>query len=735
MLNDLRPGLKFNHYQLLEPIGTGGQAIVWSAEDSHRRDIVAIKFNEVPEESQEQVDDAVLEQQLKKLATLRHPHILPVYDYGLVGQVRYLVSPYLAGGSLYEKIREKPMPFADILRYILEIASALDFLHQNQIVHRDLKPSNVLLDLHQRSYLSDFGLARTVSTTTQAMHTGRGTPPYSPPEQHKQLVVTAKSDIFSFGVMLYELFTGQLPWNGERMLGMQQLYTKAEMPDPCEINPDLPSILKDALRRITSADPAHRPSSTRDVVRMIDYVFNTNGSSMLELQGDPNNDIVSMQDAPLLLEQKFPDWNSNRKQPVLGPTRFAMVHLYRQKMKEAPAAGSLAQFLLYHSLTYGYQDEEWWGGTSDPRDRAAVVLALLEGKNEVIAARVIKFLSRDRSILPLLRTKASSLSTRLLELAFGNRNPAFSSQLLSGVRLIAPRNTKWNDAVLEPAQGASLGKAALDESDLGAQAVSLIGHVRSRSAVEFVLKNAEHSRLSSILLEIQNAAGDLPSFIGGGIRARVLLEWINQQLTAQSARLATGYATALLGSTMGIASQIYLTYRLPNFLDLTRISSSLIQGLIIGFIFSFGIFFSRLAVERFETASFPLRFVLASIFGALGMSSALLLFHILYLNTIPSGYLIPLGCFMIACSYSIGGLIRWRAVKMMVSTAAVFSAIVGSWWIHRIFSTSITDLTPLFLYDYAWPPVQIILTALFVAAWMGIFGNTPPLNIQKQAGD
>lgn len=117
-------------------------------------------------------------------------------------------------------------------------------------------------------------------------------------------------------------------------------------------------------------------------------------------------------------------------------------------------------------------------------------------------------------------------------------------------------------------------------------------------------------------------AGSLPSIVSGTVRTQVFFEWLNQQITAQPARLAAGYATALLGSTLGIASQIYLTYRLPDFMDLARISSSLIQGLLTGFVFSFGIFLSRLVTERFKTASFLLRFGLGSIAGAFTMSAA-----------------------------------------------------------------------------------------------------------------
>lgn len=732
MINRLRPGFQFNQYNLLEQIGVGGQGVVWSAEDLQKQDVVAIKFNEVPAAGQEQVDDAMLEEQLKKIVLLRHPHVLSIHDYGMIDQVRYLVSPYVAGGSLYEKINKTPMQLADTLRYVSEIASALGFLHQNQIIHRDLKPANVLLDLHQGTYLSDFGLARSVSSTTQAMHTGRGTPPYAPPEQHKQLAITIKSDIFSFGVMLYELFTGQLPWNGDKILGMQQLYSKVEMPDPCEVNADLPTQLKDVLRRMTSADPALRPSTVREVVKMIDYIFNANGTLLLELQTPLHDDLILNKDAPVLLEQKMAGWDTKKKGTLVNPTQLAMVHLYQKRKDRNSVEGPLAQFLLYHSVLYNYHDDYWWVKTSDPRDRASALLALLEGRNEVVAGRVMAYLFKDRSTISFMRSKAPALATLLLELAFKTKNAALATQLLSGVQLITPPNHAWSDSTLPMEQGLLLGRAALADTEAGNHAVQLIAHFHSKSAVEFILKNAVRTQLPAILLKLQDASGNLPSLVGGPIKAQVLLEWANQQITTQPTRLVAGYATALIGSTLGIASQIYLTYRLPDFLDLTRISSSLIQGLITGFVFSLGIFLSRLIVERFKKASFFVRFGFATMIGGLVMSTAFFLFHLLFLNTMPSGFLIPLGCFVIAGSYSAGGLIPWRFVKIIFTMASVIAAIVGTWLIHVNFSATIADLTPLFQYDATWSLAQISFAALCVSLGVGVLGNIPPLDIQDE---
>jgi serine/threonine protein kinase len=149
-----------------------------------------------------------------------------VLEYGFDEQMRFTVTPYLPGGTLAQKIKMSPMTIDEIIRCGTEMALALDYLHTQGVIHRDLKSANILLDLRQNCYLADFGLARLVSTSTLAFHTGHGTPPYAPPEQIQSKAITPKSDIFSFGILLYEMFTSQLPWNGKKQLGMEQLNSK-----------------------------------------------------------------------------------------------------------------------------------------------------------------------------------------------------------------------------------------------------------------------------------------------------------------------------------------------------------------------------------------------------------------------------------------------------------------------------------------------------------------------------
>ncbi len=730
MISELCPGFQFHQYQLLEQIGTGGQGVVWSAEDSRRNDVVAIKFNEIQDSEQQQVDDEMFERQLGKLLKVQHEYILPIYDCGLEDQVRYLVSPYIPGGSLFERIKHEPLPLEDALRFSTEIASALDYLHGQGIIHRDIKSANILLNLRNHTYLADFGLARSVSNTTQAMHTGRGTPPYSPPEQHKLLGITSKSDIYSFGILLFEIFTGKLPWNGESILGMKQLYSDSELQDPCELNNTLPPRLKDILRRVTSADPARRPASAAEVMKMIYYIFDIKdfplSSELINSRAE-----TRAQDANDLFNRNLARWGTDDGNSGHGLTEFALIHLDQKNNDEYKFQGGVGQFMLFHALKYGYNDEYWWSRVSNSRDKLLVSNRLLIEGNEVIAVRVLDHLVRDQDLRMLPLDQSAKVAASVLELVARSRNRRLSRKLLLGLRVLLPPAFAWGNSTLSPELNNLLGELALEDSELGDQVARLAGQLHSQSVVKYILKKADKNRLIPALLEIQESAGSLPAFVPGSIRLRVTLEWIIQRLTIQPARLFGAYMLALVGATLGIGSQVYLTYRLPEFMDAARISISLEQGLIIGAIFSLGIILARVIVERFSGANAVLRVSLGTVAGAVGMSIALFIFHVLFIDTPPNGFLIILGCTLIAFAYALGGLLRFRLASMILSISAIVLAITGTWWIHVTMAASITELTPLFQYDYNWTLSQVLFTSIIVALWIGIFGNLVRLNVEE----
>lgn len=717
-LTTLTPGSSFRKYALLEQIGVGGQGVVWSALDHVQNRVCAIKFNEIEDTEAARAEDIRDENQLKKLVQLHHAHILPLYEYGFEGTMRFTVSPYVPGGTLTQKVKAAPLSVEDVLRYGSEVASALDYLHGQGVIHRDLKSSNILLDLTNHTYLADFGLARILSTSTLAFHTGHGTPPYAPPEQNRMKAITSKSDIFSFGILLYEMFTGQLPWNGKKQLGMEQLHSDEELPDPREIKPDLPPLLTEVLRRVTSADPARRPPSAGEVMKALHYVFRIPYNPVRD-EKERDELAARRMDVDELLKQGLAQWESSKGIYSLGLTRFALIDLERDRIN----SNAFKRFLLSQALMYGHNEDYWWSAIGDLRERLLVVSLLLESGNETVAARVVERLVHDAAIRSSPRGLPKSIMTSLLKIGTGANDETLRRRIFDSLRLLSRHERNWDDSFPTPDLIQRLGDLALEDSATGDAAAELIGHLRLAPAVRVITNHHDEDRKVAALLLIQSAAGSLPAFVPGGIRLRLSVEWTIRRLLQRPVSLIAAYVMALFGTALGIGAQVYLTYNLPDFLDIARITTSLERGLIVGAIFGLGILLIRVIVERFSTAGVLMRLIPAALAGLVTMNIALLVFHILFLSTPPRGFAITAGCALIALAFALGGLSHSRLLKMFVSSLAVLAAIVGTWWLHVNFAASTLDLTPLFRYDYAWSMMQVSLTALIVSLPIGILGN------------
>jgi len=726
-LGPLAPGGIFRQFQLLEQIGVGGQAVVWSVLDKGQNRVLAIKFNKILDSDPDKAEEIGIESKMDKLVNLHHAHILPLYEYGSEERVRFLVSPYIPGGTLTTKIKTAQLSFEDVLRYGTEIASALDYLQRQGVIHRDLKSSNILLDLSDHTYLADFGLARILSTSTLAFHTGHGTPPYASPEQVSSKEITSKSDIFSFGILLFEMFTGQLPWNGKRQLGIEQLHSDQELPDPREYVTGLPPRVTDVLRRVTSFNPDLRPRTATEVMRMLYYVFNIPAESMQAklLHDEP---AARNKDAEQILKQALTQWESTNGKFSLGLTKFALIDSEPMRI----TTDNFNRFMLSQALTYGYHDDQWWSTVRNLRERLIVSSALLGKENEAITGRILEHLTTDVDILASTSGLPGSIATSLLTIGTQTNDSTLRQKIFTGIRILLRPGSTWKDPQLDPNQIRRLGELALEDSESGDTAAKLIGHLRLPSAVKVILNHSDEGRKIDALLLIQQVTGNLPSLVPGHIRFRLSVERNLQRLTQRPVNLFGAFMMAFLGAALGIALQVYLTLNFPDFMDAVRITTSLEQGLIIGSMFGLSIFLVRLINERFRTSNPLLNVFLGTIVGGMGMNIALFIFHALYVHTVPQGFLITLGCMMIALSFAVGGLIRSRLIRILLSIVSILVAIVGTWLIHVNLAASAVELAPIFRYDYAWSLTQVLLTALGVAVLIGVFGNLVNLSIRNE---
>jgi len=427
------PGRHFQQYQLLEKISAGGTGMVWSAIDQIKNRIVAIKVNELDPENKPG-NYLMLD---RHMTGLHHPHIIPTYDFGICENIQYCVTPYIPGGSLEDRVHDsEPLSIGEILRYTSEIVSALEYLHAENIIHGDLKPANILFNFNHHLCIADFDLAQILSKTTRAIHTGRGTPAFAPPEQYAMTEITPQSDIFSLGVILYALFTRVLPWKGEKSLGIQQLSSPStEIPDPREIRPELPAGLVNVLRKMTAANPKDRPDSVRQVRQIVYACF----------EQEPNRTSINIPidekeihdlNVKELLKNSLALWKTNENVVVPTLTKFALID---QKLRaDNPDPGiELQRFMLTHALTYGYQDAFWWEKVENPKDRLIVASQLINKYNDIIAERIIDHLENDRENLDMKSWVPESLLDSILGRAYKTRNEVLRNKILTFLSTIA----------------------------------------------------------------------------------------------------------------------------------------------------------------------------------------------------------------------------------------------------------------------------------------------------------
>lgn len=247
-------------FQLIERIGVGSFGEVFKAIDTELDRTVAIK---IPRGTnvQMQQDTERFFREARSAAQLRHPGIVSLYDAGQSEGVYFLVSEYIQGSTLAERLSAKRYAIRDAAEFIAEVAAALNYAHERGVVHRDIKPSNIMIDLEGRPHIMDFGLAKRVAEEITLTLDGQvlGTPAYMSPEQAKGDVrsVDSRSDIYSLGTILYELVTGELPFSGHMRMLLVQVIQDEPRP-PRRLNDQIPRDLETICLKAMAKQPAWR---------------------------------------------------------------------------------------------------------------------------------------------------------------------------------------------------------------------------------------------------------------------------------------------------------------------------------------------------------------------------------------------------------------------------------------------------------------------------------------------
>jgi serine/threonine protein kinase len=253
-------GKSLGRYQIVEQLGAGGMATVYKAFDTSLERYVAIKVIRT-----DQVDEpqfiARFQREARALAQLSHPNIVKVLDYGNFEGSPFLVMEYLPGGTLKELLKKSPVSWSKGAQLLAPIARALEYAHQQNIIHRDVKPANFLITQNGLPMLSDFGIAKIVGGSGEQITgtgVGIGTPEYMSPEQAMGRGVDARSDIYSLGIVFYEMSTGRRPFEADTPIAVVVKQINDPLPPPRSFISTLPDAVEQVLLKALAKDPDHR---------------------------------------------------------------------------------------------------------------------------------------------------------------------------------------------------------------------------------------------------------------------------------------------------------------------------------------------------------------------------------------------------------------------------------------------------------------------------------------------
>ncbi len=279
-------------YRIVEPLGEGGMANVYRAHDIILDRDVSIKLMRLDMRDNQAVRRR-FENEISATTALVHPNIIQVYDYGEDGGSQYLVTEYVEGMDLKRYIAERqPIPVTRVIEIMSDILSGVAEAHKNGIVHRDLKPQNILIDLNGQAKITDFGIARAQTSfgMTQT-NTAIGSVHYMAPEQVKGDIATVRSDIYSLGIMLYEMLTGHVPFDGETAVAVAVKHTQDPMPSIRDFDPRMPQALENVILKATAKNPLSRYTSATEMAGDLATALSPNRVDE-ERWVDPNEDAA-----------------------------------------------------------------------------------------------------------------------------------------------------------------------------------------------------------------------------------------------------------------------------------------------------------------------------------------------------------------------------------------------------------------------------------------------------------
>lgn len=338
---------QLGRYRIRGELGRGAMGVVYKADDPALDRTVALKTINLSDDAEGRTEyEARFLREAKAAGRLTHPHIITVHDFGEEGDLAYMAMELLKGTELRARMLQGAIPVREAVEIAAQVADGLGYAHEHGVVHRDIKPSNIMLMARSQVKIMDFGVARMrVSDLKTSTGVVLGTPRYMSPEQVAGLPVDHRTDIFSLGIVLYEMLTGSPLFAGEDMPQIMHKVSKLEQTPPSRVNPEVPPMLDFVLARALKKDPDVRYQDT------------------YELAADLRSCLAELGDR----DAKKADDGGSTKTIKLDPGAAKTMHV-------APAAGAIASDTLL-PLSLRFDSSAAVQRLSSPRKRDQVLLA------------------------------------------------------------------------------------------------------------------------------------------------------------------------------------------------------------------------------------------------------------------------------------------------------------------------------------------------------------------------
>ena len=725
--SDFNEGDHIDEYVLLECVQVGGEGALWTARHQNNHQVVIIKFVSKPDWHSLEL----FEIERAPIIGLDHPNIREVYHSGVVNEIPFTCMRFYPSGSVQGLIDERRLSVQEILIIAAQITSALDHIHSRRIVHRDLKPTNMLMDSKMHVYLTDFGLARQVSESTRLFHTGHGSAPYSPPEQHIREEITPQSDIYSFGIILYRLFSGELPWEGKVALAIKQLENNTPLPAEPLIGSGLPPALIDGLRILTERDPKQRPKSAIESFGLIASILDGNppepvsielGQQYLEkylAKVEPYSEPqeFEVQEALRILERSSDLWVMGNRSFDLSMTEFTYIDsvINQQFEIRQDISEEQRQMMAYGAIKYAVNHNFWWNRLESEKLKVELIDLIISHEGAKAIQRSLNLILNFDQALFSEDDIFSSLILALLDVIQKVPGEIIGTKALNVLETLAKPGSDWQNEILPDSAVEQLAEIVLAGKHYSSDAAKLIGTLRLSKSLEIIWESyvkTEDPQVLEMLILINRIAGGVPNFIPLNFRINLLGHVAVEQLIEHRNYYPRAFGLIALCVALGIGFYVFVSIRMPSIFNTARILSTLGSGLLIGPIIGAGLFATEVTVASLKIIKKIPRIILGSVIGTIFVYLGFFSYHTLFLDNPPMGWVIVFASLIVSLGVSLGaGFTQSKLVRFVIGLILSGIAIYGSGAI-----TNGTEMTPLLYYNFNEPITtiaKIAITSIF----------------------